>query len=251
MPKFNQKYFLTFVILGVIIYPQKMRAQDSGRDRSCVARAIQILREHNPRGYAVITQLKDPQETWRYIDCSSPDLGLGTLVHEGVHFLNGELSLDNDRRTYFYADGTSSPVDSSIIFRRNEILSLMSASERSRNYVETYVSNEEMQNGSIHMLLDELNAYTHGLRTSVETASVLPLPNPRSERDGLASLMFFTKLSLARIQAGHPEIWQRLRSNADYFEAIRRMWRLAESTLVDACKVANLGLHDTAILNSL
>ena len=111
-------------------------------------------------------------------------LGLATAVHESVHLLTSE------KEAYPLIGGglAERPSESLRFFAPREIARRFDG----RNaYVQTYLKRGAASSAEdFRFLLDELNAYSHDLATSVRLVSLLrPEHGQVGHRDGLAALV--------------------------------------------------------------
>jgi len=93
-------------------------------------------------------------------------------------------------------------------------------------------------------LLDELNAYSHDLNSSVRLVSLRrPEHGEVGHRDGLAALMSFVLSYADTARQSVPATWESLQ-RPETKETVRTLWTQAEKALASSCGIPAFGRDD-------
>ena len=204
----------------------------------CQPQALRDLQRLAPRGHAVYEAISDKRHFLRFLTCDDVVLGLATAVHESVHLLTSE------KDAYPLIDGGTAkrPSESLRFFPPKEIARKFGADDM---YVRTYLRpGMATSSDDIRFLLDELNAYSHDLATSVRLVSLVrPEHGQVGHRDGLAALMSFVMSYVDTARASVPATWANLQ-RPEVKETVRTLWTQAESALAASCALPAFGQED-------
>ncbi len=220
---------------------------------------MDMLHRRDKTGYGIVTKVKNAGEFAQWLDCNEPPLyGVTTAVHETSHELDNELSgfseAENEfgvyRFRYFLGGDKILTVTDKKLFYRSEIGGELDDEDKSYMYYETYLTGDS-GNQDILLLLEELNAYTHGLNTAVQFADMLPANMTVTERDGPSVFMYYLEMYLRKARLDYPEQWKKIYTDADYLNLMQAMWARAEETLKAALKFPQLGIKDKAALKKV
>jgi hypothetical protein len=220
--------------LAAVAWSQTSLAAATG----CHPQALRDLRQLAPNGYAVYQAIGDKGHFLRFLTCGDVVLGLATAVHESVHLLTSE------KEAYPLIGGgvAERPSESLRFFAPREIARRFD----SRNtYVQTYLKRGAASSADdFRFLLDELNAYSHDLATSVRLVSLLrPEHGQVGHRDGLAALMSFVMSYVDTARASVPQTWASLQ-RPEVRKTVETLWTQAEAALAASCNVPNFGQDD-------
>jgi hypothetical protein len=153
----------------------------------CQPQAVRDLQRLAPQGHAVYEAISDKRHFLRFLTCDDVVLGLATAVHESVHLLTSE------KEVYPLIEGGAAarPSEALRFFAPRDLARKFNAA--GDMYVQTYLRRGAASSSDdFRFLLDELNAYSHDLATSVRLVSLRrPEHGQVGHRDGLASLMTF------------------------------------------------------------
>src|SRR5262245_10046659 len=128
----------------------------------CQPQALRDLERLSPQGHAVYKVMTDKRHFLRFLTCDDVVLGLATAVHESVHLLTSE------KEAYPLIEGgvAKRPSESLRFFPPREIARKFDARDA---YVQTYLRPGAASSADdFRFLLDELNAYSHELNSSVQ-----------------------------------------------------------------------------------
>lgn len=216
---------------------------------ACLEPAVELLRKHDPDGYRVYAATADARSFAFWLDCSEPNMSLPAAVHETTHGLSTR-SPRLDRYGFHMPDGSIFEVPRRRdLFYRNEIGQLLEKSERG-GYYRTYLTGDSGKQDFL-VLLDELNAYARGLLTAARLSHLMPKNMSSSDRDGLATMMYYTQLYVRQARLQHPATWDTLSREKAYLGLVQKLWLNAEAALSEACAQERLGLNDGAILKKV
>ena len=210
----------------------------------CRTRAIETLRASAPQGFAIYRQIKDKAFFLNWIACDEAQLGLSTAVHETVHYITAET----DAFPLLHGGQLKRPHEVSAFFAP----SLIAAKFKDNDLVATYLRPGQASSSSDFLyLLDELNAYTHDLHTAVDLRrSRAPNEHDGYEvdhRDGLAALMAFVALYVARAEESEPATWSGLREPR-VARTVSELWGSAENVMASSCGIPNFGSEDVSLI---
>ena len=112
-------------------------------------------------------------------------------------------------------------------------------------YVQTYLKpGAASSSADFRFLLDELNAYTHDLATSVKIESLRrPQDGIVGHRDGLAALMTFVMRYVDTARESVPATWANLQ-RPEVRKTVQVLWEQAETALAASCSVPAFGQDD-------
>jgi hypothetical protein len=205
---------------------------------ACQPQALRDLQRLAPQGHAVYEAISDKRHFLRFLTCDDVVLGLATAVHESVHLLTSEkdaypligggLAARPAERLRFYA-----PRDIARKFDARDV------------YVQTYLKRGAASSAEdFRFLLDELNAYSHDLATSVKLVELRrPGDGAVGHRDGLASLMAFVMSYIDTARESVPATWANLQ-RPEVARTVQTLWTQAETVLAASCDVPGYGQND-------
>jgi len=202
---------------------------------------LALLSVRDPQGYDIVTKLKNRDSM--AIFASVP----AVYVHECSHMLDIQLSKPGEHCFYMSPSSTIS-VPILKLMPRKVAGFFLSNDEKVMGYYSTYLVEAGSEQG-FEMLLEEFNAYSLDLNTSVCCRT--DAGNTKtSARDGT---VFFMRCIETYLQAlrQNPERWQRLYSERSYLVAIQNIWWRAERNLRLALPFDDLGISDGPILTSV
>jgi hypothetical protein len=204
----------------------------------CQPQALRDLERLSPQGHAVYKVMADKRHFLRFLTCDDVVLGLATAVHESVHLLTSE------KEAYPLIDGgvAKRPSESLRFFPPREIARQFDARDA---YVQTYLRRGAASSADdFRFLLDELNAYSHDLNSSVRLVSLRrPEHGEVGHRDGLAALMSFVMSYADTARQSVPATWENLQ-RPETKETVRTLWTQAEKALDSSCRVPAFGRDD-------
>jgi hypothetical protein len=220
--------------LAVVAWSQTSLAAPTG----CQSQALRDLKRLAPQGYAVYETISDKGLFLRFLTCDDVVLGLATAVHESVHLLTSE------KEAFPLVGGgvAARPSESLRFYPPRDIARRFDGRD---TYVQTYLKRGAATSADdFRFLLDELNAYSHDLATSVK---LLELRRPEhghvGHRDGLAALMTFVMAYVDAARASVPGTWANLQ-RPEVKQTIVTLWTQAETALVNSCSVTGFGQDD-------
>jgi hypothetical protein len=184
-----------------------------------------------------------------FLRCEGAQYDLATAVHEGVHIydlIQGPQAPAGTMR-YLLLDGTVLAAQRFDSFDRAEAAQHIGASAAASRMSAVYLQGASGHQG-VHILLDELNAYAHGLhirRRQQRTRDGYR----ESARDG-GVFMALALGGYLRAAGGHPETLALL--EADDFRAIARaLLSQVNAEVQAACAEPSLGIQDTEFARAL
>lgn len=249
-----------FFLLFAFLFSSCVFSVDAQMEsKPCAQKVMDMLQKRDKTGYEIATKVKNAGEFAQWLDCNEPPLyGVTTAVHETSHELDNELSgfseAENEfgvyRFRYFLGGGKILTVTDKKLFYRAEIGDELDDEDKSYMYYETYLTGDS-GNQDILLLLEELNAYTHGLNSAVQFEDMLPANMTVTERDGPAVFMYYLEMYLRKARKDYPEQWKKIYTDADYLNLMQAMWARAEKTLMAALKFPRLGMKDKAALKKV
>jgi hypothetical protein len=204
----------------------------------CQPQALRDLERLAPQGHAVYKAISDKRHFLRFLTCDDVVLGLSTAVHESVHLLTSE------KDAYPLIDGgvAKRPSESLRFFPPRDIARKFDARDA---YVQTYLRPGAASSADdLRFLLDELNAYSHDLASSVRLVSLRrPEHGEVGHRDGLAALMSFVMSYTDTARQSVPATWENLQ-RPETKETVRTLWTQAETALAASCGIPAFGRDD-------
>lgn len=210
----------------------------SAARNDCQPQALRDLERLSPQGHAIYRAITDKRHFLRFLTCDDVVLGLSTAVHESVHLLTSE------KDAYPLIDGglAKRPSESLRFFPPRQIAGKFDARD---SYVQTYLRpGAASSSDDFRFLLDELNAYSHDLNSSVRLASLRrPEHGEVGHRDGLAALMAFATSYVNTARQSVPATWENLQ-RPEVKETVRTLWTQAEQALAASCGIPAFGRDD-------
>jgi hypothetical protein len=204
----------------------------------CQPQALRDLQRLSPQGHAVYQAIGDKRHFLRFLTCDDVVLGLATAVHESVHLLTSEKS------AYPLIDGGNAmrPSEGLRFFPPREIARRFDARDM---YVQTYLRpGMASSSADFRFLLDELNAYSHDVNSSVRLVSLRrPEHGEVGHRDGLAALMSFVMGYVDTARQSVPGTWESLQ-RPEVKQTVQTLWTQAETALASSCGVPGFGRED-------
>ena len=202
----------------------------------CHPSALTALKAASPEGYLIYQRLADKQDFLRWISCDDVQLGLSTAVHEGTHILTTQID------AYPLISGKTVPrvADSRAFFPPSR---LAGRYRRDNSFVSTYLGPGAATSAEeFGFLLDELNAYSHDLNTSVKIAKLGSSDREVYYRDGLAALMSFVAVYVNEAKENVPETWAALRQRR-VRSVVKTLWAQAETVMASSCRTRGYGVE--------
>jgi hypothetical protein len=202
------------------------------------------LRDAAPDGFAIHQQIKDKKFFLSWLSCDEAQLGLSNAVHESVHHITAET----DAFPLVGGGQLKRPHEVTAFFAPAQIAGKFKASD----FVSTYLRPGRASSSTDFLyLLDELNAYTHDLKTAVDLhRSPLFVEQGDLEvdhRDGLAALMAFVALYLEHAQDREPVTWSGLQQPR-VAKTVAELWGRAEKVMASSCGITRFGTQDKALI---
>jgi hypothetical protein len=209
---------------------------------ACHPQALRDLRRLSPQGHAVYEAIGDKGHFLRFLTCDDVVLGLATAVHESVHLLTSE----KDAYPLIGGGVAQRPAEDLRFFAPREIARRFDGRD---SYVQTYLKRGAASSSDdFRFLLDELNAYSHDLATSVRLVSLVrPEYGQVGHRDGLAALMTFVMSYVDTAQASVSQTWASLQ-RPEVRRTVATLWAQAEEALAASCDVPGFGQDDAKSL---
>jgi hypothetical protein len=205
---------------------------------ACQPQALRDLKRLAPQGYAVYETIGDKRHFLRFLTCDDVVLGLATAVHESVHLLTSE------KEAYPLIDGAVAqrPAEALRFYPPRDIARRFDGRD---TYVQTYLKRGAASSAEdFRFLLDELNAYSHDLATSVKLVELRrPEHGQVGHRDGLAALMTFVMAYVDHARASVPGTWANLQ-RPEVKQTVATIWTQAETALANSCEVPAFGQDD-------
>lgn len=234
----------------------------------CRENFLKTLRHFDPDGFSIWDALSesDKNQIAHLLICEAngdiSGVQAGTLVHEALHLLNHEKSsigswsfllLNGQRITL-----SSSPSDQTYEHSRGQALRVMTKDERRFSRVRIYLYEDGDQ--SLTSLLEELDAYSTGLRTAVRfpktEARQTPLGVVKSfsadEREGPLEMILFTLRYLEAMKKHDREYFEKsIERHEELLFATRSLIRDAFDAINSSCDREDLSINDGPILDAL
>lgn len=189
------------LILAFLFSFNSLFAQDSKENapsEQCVQQAYDLIKLHYAEGLNFLSKLPSSRLRTDFIKCNQNKIDIDsveTFIHENIHIYDHYLSKINKNISYYlinnqsisneYTTDTFNPS-----YYRNRTLDSLRIEELKSDYTNTYL-NGEMGEQGFYVLLDELNAYTHGLSFSSNVQKIQD-NILRSSIDGVVSMVTFT-----------------------------------------------------------
>jgi hypothetical protein len=164
-----------------------------------------------------------------------------TAVHEGSHIW-GWKGFDGRTHRLRVRRDLEIAVRRLDDFPRHEILEHHPHADAD-SYAATYLENESGKQG-FNSVLDEFNAYVHGLAARYCTRDLLAPGTRVSARDGVLVFMFYVGEYLRIARASHPKDYAAILADPGHVEAIRTIWDRAEFWLRQSKDEGALGVKD-------
>jgi hypothetical protein len=200
-------------------------------DTSCQPKAISDLKRLAPEGYAIYAKATPTFMDW--LKCEDATRELSTAVHETVHHLTNEMD------AYLLISGKKIPrVPETKAFYQPHLIA--GNFDPQSTFVTMYLAKDAASSGIyFRYLLDELNAYTHDMYSSLKLLSLTTAGHSVSHRDGLAALMAFTAVYIDTAKTEYPETWKELQK-PKVKAVVSTIWSQAEAVMNGSCKVRNI-----------
>jgi hypothetical protein len=231
--------------LLILLTLQSVAVAQNSNSTICIKMALKKLKQSDPVGFKNYVEIKNKNDFTQYInDCSDNVLvHIGTAVHESTHII------DLTTGTFSTVTGVRLPVPrgDGYFFPPSKITKGLDLTDI---YVRTYLLGDSSSKDDYLVLLDELNAYTRSLSTSIKLIELLPRGTSTSDRDGLAAIMLFVKLYAFRAQNDEIRTWDQLK-RSEVSQTIKMLWIQAEATLDRGCLMPALGISDKKYLRQI
>jgi len=211
------------------------------KSENFVIKSIEILKAFVPEENYIYEQTKDLQDFGHWLNPSLPHFGLPAAIHESLHLLDNNLS-NRFHASYSITRAMTVSFNRFHSFPRSELFSFLPQVQKD-SYADLYLLGPGCEQG-IEMLLEELNAYTHSCFTALKLVSFIPSHYRFSERDGLASFMYFLILYLRIAYEYHQVIWNQMIKSFPMLQLIDTLWCRAKNILSWAFPFSQLGLFD-------
>lgn len=167
-----------------------------------------------------------------------------TEVHEGSHYYDFKHAKPGRSLYAVHAQLSIEPKRAKT-FDRSEILDAH-VDRASDSYADIYLTGASGAQG-FHVLLDEYNAYIHGLAARYCTRDLIPPRRQLSARDGALTMMYYVEVYLALAREKHPKDYAAITGDPAYRDIITMGWDRAELWLRRSAPHESLGLHDATI----
>ena len=227
--------FAPIVALVVFVFPINQSA--AAPKANCLQRSVHELQERSPDGYAVYTAISDKKFFLHWITCDNMQVDLATAVHESVH------NLTENRDAFPMIDGSN-------LKRPHQMSKFAAPAMIAKKFngrsmmVQTYLHRGNASSADdLLYLLDEMNAYTHDLHTSVALNNSHMTTGQLGQRDGLAALMAFLAVYIETAEESQPTTWAGLQK-PEVASAITTLWTQAEQSMNESCPIPNFGDED-------
>ena len=164
-----------------------------------------------------------------------------TVAHEGSHIWRAK-KLDMKREVYPIRQDLTLETKRIPTFLRSEILSVHVDAD-SDPYANVYLAG---QTGAqmFPTLLDEYQAYAHGLVARYCTRDFVPEAKRVSARDGILAMMYYVETYLAIGREKHKAQYDAIVGDAGHRRVILTVWDRAELWLRRSKNEKNLGIND-------
>jgi hypothetical protein len=230
------RYTLRAAVAALLVVMWSQTSMAARTD--CKPQALRDLQRLSPQGHAVYQAISDKRHFLRFLTCDDVVLGLSTAVHESVHLLTSE----KDAYPLINGGVAERPSESLRFFAPRKVARKFDARDI---YVQTYLRRGAASSSDdFRFLLDELNAYSHDLHSSIRLVSLRrPEHGQVGHRDGLASLMSFVMSYIDTARESEPATWANLQ-RPEVKKTVQTLWAQAETALVASCSVPAFGLDD-------
>lgn len=216
---------------------------EAASSKPCHRSALTQLKQLSPHGYAVYRAYADKGDFMQWIsDCDDVVGGLATAVHETIHMLTDE------KDAYPLIDGGTAyrVPESADFFSPAELASQFPLNSP---YVESYLVRGAASSADFfRYLLDEFNAYTHDLNTSIRLQRLEHPELETAHRDGLAAFMAFVTAYVARAKSTYPQTWRALQL-PKVRGAVYTLWSQAEDVMGNSCHVRGIAQEAAGYLS--
>lgn len=203
----------------------------------CKTQALGDLKSLSPDGYSIYEAMRDKNLFLSWVTCDDVQLGLATAVHELVHVLTEQ----KDAYPLIGGGQIQRPHAVSNFFPPGEIAKSFPVKDI---YVMGYLRPHGASSATDFMyLLDEMNAYSHDLKSAVALNSLRRHDRQVDHRDGLTALMAYVMTYVDTAQKKHPTTWSGLQ-RPEPKRVIQTLWAQAETSLATSCGIPNIGTRD-------
>ncbi len=164
----------------------------------------------------------------------------------GVHEASHMVDLQNPRRSkhsFVVAQDEVVTIKVPTTFERSNIADELPDEIRALSYTKVYLEGEGSEQG-FEMVLEELNAYTWGLLTSVAFVDQMPSNMSTSSIDGVLTFMYYVEVYLDLAEREHGKVYRKLTENKVMRSAILRLWDRAACVVKRAEQHEQLGIDD-------
>ena len=208
----------------------------AGHGGNCKLDGLEHLRAAAPDGFAIYRQISDRAFFLNWMDCDDAQYDLPTAVHESTHFITGET----DAFPLVGGGAVKRPHEVSGFFPPSRIAGKF----KSGGFVTTYLRPGTSSSATDFLyLLDELNAYSHGLAAAVDLRRLSRPDEVIDHRDGLAAMMAFVAVYAETAQDTEPTTWNGLQQ-PQVAETLATLWKQGERVLASSCGIPNFGAVD-------
>ena len=242
------KFIIGIFFIFALNIPFMVLAQDTGT-KTCANKAFNLLKQKDKIGYDIVNKVNDMNFFTTWLFCENPPLyNLTAAVHETNHQLSFKLSdYTNGFYGYYLGNEQTLTVKMKNLFYRSKISEYLDAFDKGQNYYELYLTGDS-GNQDITVLLDEVNAYTHSLNSSICFVDLISKYTMQSDRDGLATFMYYFELYLKKARISYPDQWKQMYNDPEYLDLFAALWKRAESVLKTGLKHSQLGIQDKFII---
>lgn len=241
--------FLIFYLFTINIQPLVLAQQES---KPCTDKALNLLKQKDKIGYDIVTKVNDLDFFSVWLFCENPPIyNLPTAVHETNHKLSTILTdYENQLYGYYLGNENTIKVKMKNLFYRSEIGEYLDDFDKQQSYYELYLTGDS-GNQDLLILLDEVNAYIHSLNSTICFIDLISKNIIQSDRDGLATFMYYLELYLKKARSSHAEQWEQIYNDSEYLTLIDSLWKRAESVFKNALKYPRLGMQDKFIIKKV
>lgn len=232
-------------LFALVFVAGSASAQQEG-DRSCLPSTVKAI-ERDAVAYGIYRTGPDFFASKEWWSCPDRLTSLTVALHETVHYATTE------KKGYPLSDGSFIPESDCADEGLLRPTAILIDYDRSKLNVGTYlvpVAGADSSATKLCVLLDETNAYTHGLRVALAFRSMTAPGQESSHRDGTVAMMAFLKSYAEAARAGHARTWQAL-NREPLRSTVRKIWNLAEKTLASSCGVPGFGIQDAYYYSKL
>lgn len=210
---------------------------------SDVKKALGWLKQDDPDGYKVyLADSKGFLDPVWWTDCADNLVdALVVALHETVHGLN-------DHRGYYLIGGARVPyANDHNLFAPSTIATEFAPDGFTDLYLKK-IPGSDSSATLFSVLLDELDAYTHGLNTENKLHQY---SSALQWRNGAAAMMAYVKIYLHRARTRYPKAWKSIQSESVALP-LRTLWAQAETALLKSCQLRSPQFReDTQYLKKL